>query len=81
MKVGGVGAGVWAVCGVGDARREAVGGDGIAINERDLALENGGRSEKVVTGAHGDRFFESEIRNDLARSQNMAKMANIEPIL
>ena len=64
-----------------DARREAVGGDGIAIDERDLALENGGRSEKVVTGAHGDRFFESEIRNDLDRSQNTAKMANIETIL
>ena len=66
---------------MGDARREAVGGDGIAIDERDLAIKNGGRSEKAVTGAHGDRFFESEIRNDLDRSQNTAKMANIEPIL
>ena len=69
------------VCGVRCGRREAVGGDGIAIDERDLALKNGGRSGKAVTGAPGHQFFESEIRNDLDRSQNTAKMANIEPIL
>ena len=58
-----------------------MGGDGIAIDERDLALENGARSGKAVTGAPGHRFFESEIRNDLDRSRNTAKMSNIEPIL
>jgi len=58
-----------------------VGEDMMAMDERELALENGGRLEKLLSEFTETDFSNTRFENILDRSQNTMKIGNNEPIL